>query len=33
MALICLLIEILKGLDYAHNLRDEHSGSPVGIVH
>lgn len=30
---IWLLIEILKGLDYAHNLRDEHSGSPVGIVH
>ena len=30
---IWLLIEVLKGLDYAHNLRDEHTGDPVGIVH
>lgn len=30
---VWLLIEVLKGLDYAHNLRDEQSGDPVGIVH
>jgi serine/threonine-protein kinase len=25
--------EILKGLDYAHNLQDEKTGQPIGIVH
>ncbi len=30
---VWLLIEMLKGLDYAHSLRDEQSGDPVGIVH
>jgi len=30
---VWILIEVLKGLDYAHNLRDEQSGEPVSIVH
>src|SRR5690606_10863863 len=30
---VWLLNEILKGLDYAHNLRDSDTGREIGIVH